>query len=164
MGYAFTSMLGEHRRAVIDILNHYVEHSFAAYPETRLDYSMFDRLMELCTGYAALVATASDGAIAGFGLLRAWHHAPTLSRTAEVSYFLAPGHTGMGLGTQMLGKLIEIAKERGVDNILASVSSRNRESIAFHLRNGFVQCGDFKNVGRKFGEDFGVLWFQRRIA
>lgn len=155
-------MTDEHRRAVIDIFNYYVENSFAAYPETKLPYEFFDQLLAMCRGYCALVMKRGDEVI-GFALLRPYHAPSTLRRTAEVSYFIAPTHTHRGLGRLALDKLIEVARELGVDNLLASVSSRNEESLAFHRKYGFVECGRFRDVGRKMGRDFDIVWFQLRI-
>jgi phosphinothricin acetyltransferase len=46
-------------------------------------------------------------------------------------------------------------------SLLANVSSRNEASLNFHLKNGFVECGRFKDVGTKFGEYFDVVWLQK---
>ena len=41
------------------------------------------------------------------------------------------------------------AKKMGLHTVLANVSSLNEESIRFHLRNGFTECGRFKEAGKK---------------
>jgi L-amino acid N-acyltransferase YncA len=51
-----------------------------------------------------------------------------------------------------------------VDTILASISSRNDGSIRFHKKNGFRECGRFRRVGRKFGQDFDIVWMQLRLS
>lgn len=38
-----------------------------------------------------------------------------------------------------------------------------RDSLAFHRKHGFEDCGRFKGVGRKFGEDFDIVWMQRHL-
>jgi len=60
-------------------------------------------------------------------------------------------------------RLIDEAKGRGITSILAGISSRNDGSIAFHRRLGFRECGRFKAIGRKWGEDFDVVWMQRTL-
>ncbi len=57
--------------------------------------------------------------------------------------------------------LIEGARKLGVDNLVASISSLNEESLGFHRKCGFVECGRFRNVGRKHGRTFDVIWMQR---
>ncbi len=51
----------------------------------------------------------------------------------------------------------------GIDSLLVNISSRNRESLGFHLKNGFRECGRFLKVGRKFGEDFDAVWMQKQL-
>jgi phosphinothricin acetyltransferase len=50
-----------------------------------------------------------------------------------------------------------------ITSLLANISSRNRQSLEFHLRNGFRECGRFLKVGHKFGEAFDVVWMQKQL-
>jgi phosphinothricin acetyltransferase len=162
--YRFEPMTEEHREAVVGIFNDYVTSSFAAYPETPVPLAFFDRMLEMVKGYCAIVAKGDDGTVVGYGMLRPYHFASTLKRTAELTYFLKANCTRHGIGKAILDLLIGEARRLGIDNLTASVSSLNPASIAFHLKNGFVECGRFSKVGRKFDQDFDVIWFQRRLA
>ncbi|WP_301665067.1 GNAT family N-acetyltransferase [Methanoculleus frigidifontis] len=71
---------------------------------------------------------------------------------------MLPGCTGRGLGSRMLAHLEREGRKQGIGCILAGISSRNMGSIRFHNKNGFVECGRFRNVGRKRGEFFDVVW------
>ncbi|MFB3815736.1 MAG: N-acetyltransferase family protein [Terriglobales bacterium] len=130
-GYSLQLMAEAHRRPVIDIFNYYVEHSFAAYPDTPVEYAFFDRFLDMTRGYSAVVAVTDANEVVGFGLLRASHPAATFRRTAEVGYFLASDHVGKGLGRMVVERLINDARAIGVGCILASVSSRNEEAWRF---------------------------------
>ena len=161
--YRFEPLAEPHGRGVIDIFNHYIREGFAAYPEEPLESAFFKRFLEMTRGYPALAAVDESGGVAGFAFLRPWHHATTFRRTAEITYFLAPEHTRRGLGSALLAHLLDKAPALGVDRILASISSRNAESLAFHRRHGFVECGRFPAVGRKHGQDFDVVWMIRAL-
>lgn len=163
MSYVLEPLGIAHKTAVIDISNHYIRDGFAAYFEQPLPYPAFERMLEMAGGYPAFAAKSESGEVAGFAMLRPYHPAPTLKRSAEVTYFIHPSHTRRGLGRRMLEQLIGEARKAGIDNILASISSRNEQSLAFHRKQGFEECGRFKAVGRKFGEDFDVVWMQRKI-
>lgn len=152
-----------HAPDLIAIFNHYVETSFAAYPETPLPPAAGARWIEMIAGYPALVALNSSGEVVGFAFLRPWHPASVFRRTAEITYFVAPAQRGQGLGKRFLARLEQEARSRGIDRILASISSRNEESLAFHRRNGFTECGCFDSVGRKWDEDFDVVWMLKKI-
>lgn len=161
--YTLAPLAEADRDGVVQVFNHFVERSFAAYPEDKVGPEFFDRVLAMTAGWPTLAVRTGDGAVAGFAFLRAWHPAPTLRRTAEITYFLLPEHTGQGLGRRILAQFIDEARARGVDNLLASVSSLNEQSLRFHEAAGFERVGRFPAVGRKFGRDFDVVWFQKRI-
>lgn len=164
MSYAFAPLAEEHRLPVVDIFNHYIANSFAAYLEEPVGYEFYDMLLAAArAGYPALAALAPAGQVAGFGLLRPWHPLTSFRRTAEISYFLAPSHTRQGLGGTLLDLLHAGGRAMGVDNLLASISSLNQPSLDFHAGHGFVECGRFVRVGRKLGRDFDVVWMQKFI-
>ncbi|MEW5735656.1 MAG: N-acetyltransferase family protein [Thermodesulfobacteriota bacterium] len=161
MDYAVKPLVREDGEAVLDIFNHYVENSFAAYPESRLPYQAFEAFLAMCKGYPSGSVTDRSGKVVGFGMLRAFHPAPVFLQTAELTCFLHPDHTGKGIGRMLLYVLERGGREMGVRNLLAGISSRNPGSIRFHEKNGFSECGRVKNAGRKHGLDFDVVWMQK---
>jgi L-amino acid N-acyltransferase YncA len=162
--YSMEPLSEEHRSAVVELFNHYILNSFSAYFEQELPPQFFDRLLQMAKGYPSVAVRDDSGMLVGFGLLHAYHPAPTFRQTAEASYFLAPAHTGRGLGKLVLERLCEGARGMEIKSIVASVSSRNGESISFHLKNGFRQVGRLESVGRKFDTEFDVLWFQKDLS
>jgi len=160
----FEPMAEHHCAEVMAIFNYYVEHGFSAYPETRLPDVFFGKFLELTRGYPAFVIKDQvSGEIAGFCFLRAWNPFSTFKKTAELSCFIAPGHTGKGLGTAALNELECQAKPKGIKVLLAGISSKNTQSLAFHRKHGFTECGRFKNVGEKNGTVFDVVWMQKEL-
>ena len=163
MGSTLQPLAEGHRHAVIDIYNHYVDHGFASFREARLPCEAFDRFLALAKGFPAYVSIQEDGAVDGFGFLHAWHASECFKRTAEITYFLHPGSLRKGIGSLLLNKLQEEAAALGIDQILASISSRNPESLAFHRKHDFEECGRFPRVGHKHGEDFDVVWMIKHL-
>ena len=161
--YSLVDMEERHRGAVIDLFNHYVRNSFAAYPDEEVGYEFFDLLRTMCHEHGALVAENDTGEVVGFALLRPYHPASTFKHTAEVSYFILPSHTHKGLGRRILDRIVEIARSKDINCLVASVSSQNQESLIFHRRLGFEECGHLHDIGIKFGKSFGVIWFRRAI-
>ncbi len=161
MKYTLEPMSEIHRKPVVDIFNYFVTNGFSAYPECEVTDEFFDRLIEMTRGYPAVVVKDQTERVIGFGMIRPYHFASTFRRTAEISYFLLPEFTRQGIGKAMLDRFSEESKKRNIDSILASISSKNQESINFHLKNGFTECGRLHRVGRKFGSDFDVVWMQK---
>ena len=152
-----------HQAEVMNIFNYYVENSFSAFFTFPLPHECFDSFLESCKNYPAYAIEDHESKAVGFGLLKPFHPGDALRRTAELSYFISPAFTGKGLGGMLFNKLTQDAKEIGVDNLIASVSSKNEQSLNFHKKKGFEVAGNLKQVGLKFGQDFDVVLFQRNI-
>ena len=164
MDYSLETMSDSHRQPVIDIFNHFIRHSHAAFLSDPVDYDFFDHFRKLARGYPAVVVKDAAQQVVGFAFLRPHHTADTLRRAAEITYFILPDHTRQGLGSAILELFMEQAVPLGVDSFLACVSSKNQESLKFHLKNGFREVGRFARIGRKFGEDFDVVWLQKYLG
>jgi phosphinothricin acetyltransferase len=163
MEYTLKPLSENDRTAVVDIFNYFIENSFATYPERKVPYEVFDRFVAEIGDYPAVAAKSEMGETVGFGFLRPYHHAETFRRTAKITYFILPEHTGKGLGTRILEHFIEKAEERDIDIFLASISSLNEQSLAFHKKHGFVECGRFREIGIKKGKPFDMVWMQKML-
>lgn len=162
--FRFNPLSESDRTPVIDLFNYYIQNSFAAYPEQPVPYGFFDLFLAATKNYPSVVVREADGSgFIGFGMLRAHNPMPVFSRTAEISYFLDPGYTGRGLGSIILQELESNGRARNIATILAGISSKNEGSIRFHKKNGFVECGRFRNVGKKNGVLFDTVWMQKCI-
>lgn len=149
--------------AVMGIFNYYAENSFAAYPSQPLPQAFFGKFLELTQGYPAYVLLV-DNEVAGFCFLKAYSIFGAFSGTAEITYFIHPDFVGKGLGTIAMGKLFIDALDKGIHTILANICSLNEESLAFHSKRGFVECGRFPSAGNKFGKDFDVVWMVKKTG
>lgn len=157
-------MTEEHASDVITIFNHYIEHSMAAYLETTLPVAAFDTIYQMTDGYPAYVIVDSDTrATIGFAFLHAYKPVPAFGHTAELSYFLAPHATGCGIGAIALAQLEADAREIGITQLLADISSENPASLAFHKKHGFTERGRLHQIGKKHGKPFDVVWMQKSL-
>lgn len=163
MKYTIRNMQETDASSIMSIYNYYTENDFAAYFEQPLPIQSFRLFQEMSKNYPAFVACDENQEVIGFAFLHAYHSAPTFQRTAEVTYFIHPQHTCKGLGKSMLDKLITGAIKIGVDNIIASISSQNMGSLAFHKKYGFCECGRLPSIGKKFGQNFDVVYMQLAI-
>ena len=163
MEYSIRPISNEDCEGIMDIFNYYIENSFAAYPENKLPYQAFDMFLQISKGFPKGSILDKSGRIVGFGMLRQHNPMPTFSQTAEATYFIHPDHTGKGLGKKLIGYLEKGAVEKGITNILANISSLNSGSIKFHQQNGFTECGRFRRVGKKNGQEFDTVWMQKML-
>lgn len=163
MEYKFRRVTKNEGKQVIDILNYYIENSFAAFLDNKLDYGSFQPLLAMNRGYPFYVIADETDAIIGFGFLGRYHPSEAFNHVAEVTYFILPPYIHKGLGTRLLNILSVEAKKLGIETLLANITSLNQPSLGFHLAQGFTECGRFVRVGRKHNTDFDVIWMQKFI-
>jgi phosphinothricin acetyltransferase len=159
----FEALGPQHAQEVMDIFNHYIENSFSAYPEKRLPVEFFGKFLEMTKNYPAYALRAENDLILGFCFLRAYNPFPAFRQAAEITYFIKKDHTGQGLGLQALTRLEQDAKTLGITHLLASITSENQPSLAFHQKYGFVECGRFRQIAQKFGKKFDIVWMQKTL-
>ena len=98
-----------------------------------------------------------NGELIGFveGSRESWHDVFRISNV-----FVAEGERGRGIGTRLMGRLIEACREGGFHALVACITGGNEPSIALHRRLGFRQVSCFPQVGRKFGRWLSVVDLQ----
>ncbi|MER7363749.1 GNAT family N-acetyltransferase, partial [Nonomuraea wenchangensis] len=94
--------------AVTAINAHYVANTVITFEETPPTVTDWQaRLADLTArGFPFLVADVG-GEVAGYAYAGPWRPKPAYRHTVEDSIYLAPGHSGRGLGGALLGALIE---------------------------------------------------------
>ncbi len=158
----FEKLCAGHGKRVMEIYNYYIENSFAAYPEEKFPEEFFGRFLEMTKGFPAY-AILSNNEVVGFCFLRPYNPIPAFKETAEITYFIDENHTGKGLGKEALKLLEKEAAGMGISTILASITSKNSQSLAFHKKHGFLQYGLFPAIGKKFSHPFDIVWMGKKI-
>lgn len=138
--------------AIAEIYNHYVVEttvSFETEPLSTAD--MLCRIKEIAALFPYFVATREDKVV-GYCYAHPWKEGAAYCHTLEVTIYTDPEYRRTGMGTMMMGKLIEACRETGnCHALIACITEENHDSIAFHRRMGFEKVSSFKDVGYKFG-------------
>jgi phosphinothricin acetyltransferase len=104
-----------------------------------------------------------DGGILCVGSLGPFNLKSGYSLTVENSIYCHPNATGFGLGTLMLGHLIDWAKERGMHTMIAAIGAESGGSLRLHEKFGFEVVGRLGQVGKKFGRWQDLVYMQRML-
>ena len=150
---------------VLAILNHYiaVDHcTFDTDPWSEPQKQAWFDGFEDQGPYRLLVARDGER-ILGYAHSGQWRHKKAYDVTAETTVYLAPSATGLGLGKRLLGGLLEAMSGSGVLRAVAGIAQPNEPSNRLHEALGYRRVGTFERVGRKFGKDWDVTWYQRDI-
>lgn len=148
---------------IIDIFNYYIENSYSTHTEQRVKPSYFNQVRQACGRFPFLVAELENLEVAGFGFLHPHHTASAFQNVAETTCFIAHQYLRKGIGSVLLNELLKRGYPMGLTSVLAAVSSLNPESIEFHKKNGFKECGRFEKICRKGDRTFDVVWLQRFV-
>lgn len=110
-----------------------------------------------------LVAVDGDE-VAGFAYASPFRARPGYKYGVEDSVYLAPGHTGKGIGTALLNELIKLSTVRGLYTMIAVIGDRdNAASIGVHRACGFTETGALPRAGYKFGRWLDVVFMMRDL-
>jgi len=148
------------------IYNHYVENSMVTFDEQPLTHAQFRAKFTKAQkhDWPWLVAVSDGGEILGYAYLSAYRDRSAYRFTVEDAIYLGPAATGRGIGSALLGALIERGRERGYREIVAVIADQGAEaSIALHERFGFKEIGRMGRVGFKFDRWLGTVFLQRSL-
>ncbi|MEO6198107.1 MAG: N-acetyltransferase family protein [Dehalococcoidia bacterium] len=150
--------------AITDIYNYEVLNGWATFDlepkslEDRLDW-----FREIQHPHSVTV-TEEDGVVLGWGSLKPFHARLAYRFTAEESVYIHQAHSGRGIGSLLLGHLIELARDRGFHSIMAGISQDNPASDRLHQRHSFTLVGTEREVGYKFERWLDVSWYQLLLS
>jgi phosphinothricin acetyltransferase len=83
---------------------------------------------------------------------------------AEASVYVGQNYRGRGVGTGLLGSLIELSESRGIWTLQAGIFPENIASVALCKALGFREVGVRRHLGQLNGVWRDVLLLERRSA
>jgi phosphinothricin acetyltransferase len=98
-----------------------------------------------------LLVAELGGQVVGFAGYGSFRAKDGYATTVEDSVFLNQGARGHGLGTQLLLRLLDEARARGVHSMVAAITGENAASLGLHTALGFTRAGFLPQAGHKFG-------------
>lgn len=94
-----------------------------------------------------------------------WYRPKTAYRSSmETTVALADEARGKGLGTVLLGALLDRLEAQGVHLAVAIVALPNEPSIRLHHRLGYVTAGTLHEVGHKNGEFVDTMLLEKLLG
>ncbi|MFC9430192.1 GNAT family N-acetyltransferase [Streptomyces sp. NPDC056987] len=152
--------------AVAGIYAHYVLHSvvtFEEVPPTADDW--LRRFQDLTSRDAPFLVAEVAGEVAGYAYAGPWRPRPAYRNTVEDTIYLSPRHTGMGLGSALLGTLVERCARAGRRRMVAVIADTGQDaSAALHRRFGFTHAGRLTEVGYKHGRWVDTVLMERDLS
>lgn len=153
-----------HLPGILTIVNHNIVHSTALYdydikPQDYIETWFTDKQN---AGWPVIVAV-ENGEVTGYGTYGPFRFKDGYKFTVEHSVYVAEGHSGKGIGGQLLEELIRLATIQGYHTMIGGIDAGNAGSIAFHKKYGFTEAGLLKETGFKFGRWLDLLFMQKML-
>ena len=130
--------------AITAIYNHYIAHTTITFELEPVPYFVYE----------------TEGQIAGYCYVHGWKEKAAYNQSAETTIYLAPSHTGKGIGKELMLHLIEECRRYGLHALIACITEGNEASYALHEKLGFEKVSYFREVGRKFGKWLGIVDYE----
>ena len=166
MNLRFEEVEESHLEALLEIYNDYVKNSTATFQIIELKLAAFQEQLIFKEPYFksyTIVDQGKEDVICGYASLFQHKKREAFDITAEIALYLSDGYTGKGIGSLALDFLEEKARKTKFHSLIASISSENERSITLFEKKGYVKCGYYKEVGKKFGRLLGLVTLQKQL-
>ncbi|NCJ07139.1 GNAT family N-acetyltransferase [Synechococcales cyanobacterium C] len=151
---------------ITDIYNEAVLNSTASYDEhpqtSQQRRNWFEQHQE--QGLSTLIAEIAPDHIVGWAALSFFRPWEGYRYTVEDSIYISQAYQGKGIGTQLLGELLEQAKGMKMHVVMAGLDAQNPASLRLHQKLGFRQVGYLPEVGFKFNRWLDLVLMQRILS
>ena len=99
-----------------------------------------------------IVGTVND-VVVGYASLSPYRLKDAFKSTVELSIYIHQDYRGQGVATQLMERILEMAKEDTMlHNVVSVITAGNEGSTKLHNRFGFTYCGLTPEVGFKHGK------------
>jgi L-amino acid N-acyltransferase YncA len=152
--------------AVQAIYGYYVTKTSASFEEAPPSVEeMQARLAKTRERGLPYLVAETQGEVVGFTYAGPFRFRTAYRYTIEDSIYVAPSVTRRGVGSALLGALVERCTELGYRQMIGVIGdSANHGSISLHRSLGFRQEGVLRGVGLKFGRWVDVVIMHRPLG
>jgi L-amino acid N-acyltransferase YncA len=152
--------------AVAAIYGHYVTSSTASFEfEPPAPAEMAERIAKILAGaYPWLVARGGQGDLLGYAYAARFAPREGYRYACETSIYVRMDALGQGVGTALLGGLLERCEAIGQRQAFAIIAGTEPASVVLHARHGYRPVGTMEKAGRKHGQWIDVFVMQRALG
>ncbi len=105
-----------------------------------------------------------DELVAGVAYSSWYRPKPAYRSSVETTIVLDTEHVGTGLGTALLGALLDRVRADGFHRAVAIVALPNDASVALHRKLGYREVGTLTEVGFKVGRFHDTLLLEKDLS
>ncbi len=110
-----------------------------------------------------LLVAEVEGNVVGVAYSSRYRPKKAYRSSAETTIVLDTDHLGAGLGTRLLGALLDRLKDRGLRTAIAIVALPNEASMGLHQKLGYETVGVIHEAGFKYNKYWDTAILERRV-
>lgn len=146
---------------ILYIINHTITTSTSDYRYDTINitdlYCWYD---ERTKNHDPVFVATIDDLVVGYATYCQFRERIGFQYSVEHSIYCHHDYQGKGIGRLLMNELIAYAKDQKIHTMVACIDSDNANSIAFHEKQGFLNVGQMKEVGYKFGRYLDMTFMQ----
>jgi len=152
-------------KRIMEIYGYYVANTFVTFTEDNPSLEEYeDSIIETKKEYPYIVACDDSGKVIGMAYGGRVRHHDAYKYSVETTIYLdhnTPKKTG--IGKALYEELAQRLTDMGYCFMYGVITDDNKPSIEFHKALGFEQVGHFTNIGYKFGQWKGIVWYRKQL-
>lgn len=146
--------------AILDVYRNFILNTTVTFEEEVPGVEQYrERMNGIMAEYPFLVCE-DGGRVAGFAYAHRHQSRSAYRYGAELSIYLRPHYTNLGIGRAMSEAIAQLLRMQGVQTLYSAVSVPNAASEALHDSMGFTRVGLWKNTGYKKGRWLDIAWYE----
>lgn len=140
--------------ACLSIYNYEVEHGVATLDlEARTLEEWHEWYNAHSDEHHPIIVGNINDVVVGYASLSPYRLKDAFKSTVELSIYIHKDYRGQGVATQLMERILEMAKaDTMIHNVVSVITAGNEESTKLHNRFGFTYCGLTSEVGFKHGK------------
>jgi phosphinothricin acetyltransferase len=148
MGYRVRPATAEDAAAICRIYNQGIADRIATLEtELRTPEERRRWLLERGPRHPVIVAEAPEAGVVGWGSLNVFNPRDAYRYVADFSVYVERAWRGKGVGSALLERLIELAREHGFHKMVLSAFPWNHAGMALYRKFGFRLVGTYREQG-----------------
>ena len=163
MKIEFKPISKENINQALTVYNWYVLYSTATFHLEAIEQQELEKMVSVGHSKYQSFFIYSDDVVCGFCYLSQFRYKEAYDKSAEITLYLDKEFKGKGIGKTTVSFLENIAKQNGIENLIAVITANNSASISLFEKDGYFKVGHLKNIGVKFGETLDVVSYQKEI-
>ena len=147
--------------AIAAIYNHYVATTAITFEEEPVSaLEMGRRIDDAASASLPWLVAEGEGKVAGYAYATPWRARSAYRFSVEVTVYLDPDCSRVGIGSRLYEALLPKLKTRGIHAAFGVIALPNDASVALHEKFGFARAALLREVGFKFGRWIDVGYWQ----